>query len=239
MRLLIYMEYLSFKGFKSFEVITSYRDGGVSKGNYSSLNLSFDVKDKKENVIENRRRFFEAIGLDGIKLLEVNPKNCPMLPILYSFDKDIAVGITHSDSLALFFVDYNKKCFGAIQLTREALLAHQLEDSVRLLIKNHDIKAKDLYFYFAPSLMFTNNEVCKLRAMRYIKKGLGDVIKRINEKYYFDEQLLAIKYLRKVNIPMKNISFTELNTFEDENLFFSKKRKTPTGKMMSVIRFSK
>ena len=233
------MEYLRFDKFRAFEVITSYRDGGVSEGNYASLNLSFEVGDKKANVIENRKRFFNAINLDETYLLEVNPKNCPTLPILYSFDKDIAVGVTHSDSLALFFISYNKKCFGAIQLTRNALLAHNLEDSVRLLIKNHDIKPNDLYFYFAPSLMFTNNEVCKLRAQRYIKKGYGDVIKRINDKYYFDEQLLAIKSLRKVKVPMENLYFTELNTFEDEDKFFSKKRKTPTGKMMSVIKFAK
>lgn len=233
------MNHLLFNKFKHFEVITSFRNDGVSVGNYSSLNLSYDVKDKKTNVDKNRELFFESIKLDPTKLIEINLDNCPQYPILYSFSKDHAIGITHSDSLSLFFVDENKMMFGAIQITDHRLFDHVIEDSFKVLFKNTNCRPSDIKVYFAPSLMFTNNEIAKLKAIKYLKKGYGDVVKRINNKYYLDSQLLAIKSLRRVRIPMENMYFSELNTYENNDLFFSKKRKTPTGKMMSVIRFTK
>ncbi len=233
------MEYLSFKGFKGYEIITSYRKGGVSEGNYASLNLSFDVKDKKENVYENRNRFFKAINLNQENIVEINPKNCPVLPIKCSNDKDVAIAITHSDSLSLFFVVENKKIFGALQVTTKMLLEGMLEKSIRAFMKEQNVKSNDIKIYFAPSLAFTNNEICKIKANKLIKNGYADVVKRINNLYYFDEQELAIKRLRKVGILMKNMAFASLNTYEDNDLLFSKKRKTPTGKMMSVIRVIK
>ncbi len=39
------------------------RSGGVSPAPYNSLNVSFDNGDKRENVLENRRRILRAMGL--------------------------------------------------------------------------------------------------------------------------------------------------------------------------------
>lgn len=47
------------------------RQGGVSEGEFSSLNLGGLSGDKKENVIENRRRVFEGIGQDVKTLFDV------------------------------------------------------------------------------------------------------------------------------------------------------------------------
>src|SRR5208337_3981756 len=42
------------------------RRGGVSLGAYDSLNLSFNVGDRREAVAENRRRVREALGLRAL-----------------------------------------------------------------------------------------------------------------------------------------------------------------------------
>lgn len=40
----------------------STRHGGVSTGDYASLNLGLSTADNRLNVLENRRRFFDALG---------------------------------------------------------------------------------------------------------------------------------------------------------------------------------
>ena len=47
-----------------YEVAFSTRDGGVSEGDFHSLNLGLLTDDEPERVVENRRRLCEAKGLD-------------------------------------------------------------------------------------------------------------------------------------------------------------------------------
>jgi polyphenol oxidase len=47
----------------------STRRGGVSPPPYDSLNLSMSVKDEPERVMENRRRFSRALGVDPTRLV--------------------------------------------------------------------------------------------------------------------------------------------------------------------------
>ena len=42
----------------------STRHGGVSEGGFESLNLSLSVGDELDRVGENRRRFFDSIGIE-------------------------------------------------------------------------------------------------------------------------------------------------------------------------------
>lgn len=45
------------------------RLGGVSKAPFDSLNLALHVGDRAENVIENRKRFAESLGLEASRLV--------------------------------------------------------------------------------------------------------------------------------------------------------------------------
>ncbi|NLJ34390.1 MAG: peptidoglycan editing factor PgeF [Firmicutes bacterium] len=60
------LEYLTIPAFGATGLVDhafSTRKGGVSSGAYSSLNLGFGKKDGRENVLENRRRFLQALNL--------------------------------------------------------------------------------------------------------------------------------------------------------------------------------
>jgi YfiH family protein len=48
----------------AIDVVTSTRLGGISTGSYASLDLGLRVGDESNAVLENRRRFFAAYGLD-------------------------------------------------------------------------------------------------------------------------------------------------------------------------------
>lgn len=52
------------------------RAAGVSQAPYNSLNTSFNLKDKRENVIENRRRILKAMNLRMcVSALQTHSKN--------------------------------------------------------------------------------------------------------------------------------------------------------------------
>ena len=46
------------------DALVTTRHGGVSTGDYATLNLSFGVGDRPESVLENRRRAAAAVGAD-------------------------------------------------------------------------------------------------------------------------------------------------------------------------------
>lgn len=70
----------------------STRIGGVSKGIYTSLNLGLHLEDKRENVLENYRRFSESVGFDYTRIScpnQVHKDN-----ILIVAEEDAGDGIT-------------------------------------------------------------------------------------------------------------------------------------------------
>src|SRR5215472_6501084 len=46
------------------DALVTTRHGGVSAGDYATLNLSFGVGDRPQDVLENRRRAAAALGAD-------------------------------------------------------------------------------------------------------------------------------------------------------------------------------
>jgi copper oxidase (laccase) domain-containing protein len=230
------MAHIEFNNFKKTVVITSLRTDGVSQKKYSSLNLCYLVKDKKLNVDQNREIFFKENCINKDKLIIVSPETCPLYPIIYTRDKTLTIGILHSDTIPLFFESKNKEVFGAMQITRFGTINRYAYNSLKELLQKEKLNPKDVYFYLAPSITFSHNEISARLAYKLFNNGFNGSIKRTDNKYFFDERLMLIKELRLLKVPFKNIYQSEFCTFENSEMFFSKKRKTPTGKMMSVIK---
>ncbi len=98
----------------------STRMGGVSKGIYASMNLSYNRGDDKESVDENFRRIGKAIGFDSRKLVfsnqihntqihKVTEKDCGKVMTgmdgLVTNVKGIPMYTGYADCVPLFFYD--------------------------------------------------------------------------------------------------------------------------------------
>jgi polyphenol oxidase len=95
----------------------STRPGGVSElEGEKVLNLGFAEWDSKENVLENRRRFQSALGVDGLTLVTLRQ--------------------IHSDVVQLFEAPPAEPCRGDASATNRAslLLAVQTADCVPILL---------------------------------------------------------------------------------------------------------
>jgi len=104
------------------------REGGVSKGIYSSLNCRADENDSKENVAENKKRVLAKLGVpetglqmlaqihsDKVGVLEnagiISP--APQADGLVTAEKNIALGILTADCAPVLFADSQAEIIGA------------------------------------------------------------------------------------------------------------------------------
>ena len=89
--------YIEFTPFDEFDWVTlhfSTRDGGVSKGIYSSMNFSFDRGDDYENVYKNYELFLDTMN--------IKPENC------------VCTKQTHTTNVIA--VDYNMAGMGLTEI---------------------------------------------------------------------------------------------------------------------------
>ena len=57
-----------FQQFPGLIAAESTRHGGISPSPYASLNMGINTSDAEANISENRRRFFQALGLSKEQL---------------------------------------------------------------------------------------------------------------------------------------------------------------------------
>ena len=68
---ILYMTFDCYQGQRVVAAV-SCRTGGVSEPPFSSLNMGFHTGDDADAVRENRRRYFEALGLSASLLVSGN-----------------------------------------------------------------------------------------------------------------------------------------------------------------------
>ena len=128
--------YLTYNILSHFDFIThafSTKHGGVSKGEWTSMNFAFSRGDKPENVIENYKIFSKAAGFEYESLVSssqdhntfvrpVTKKECGIgiwrkkdiqsVDALITDDKNVTLVTHYADCTPLFFVDKEKKAIG-------------------------------------------------------------------------------------------------------------------------------
>lgn len=85
------LKYIKFECFKEFDEILTHcmstRLGGVSSGECSALNLGFNRKDSRENVLENYRLLCKAAGLETSNLVMTNQVHDTIIRMVDDSDK--------------------------------------------------------------------------------------------------------------------------------------------------------
>jgi len=76
----------------------SSRGGGVSKGIYYSLNLSYTAGDDREHVTENRKRLAEELGITPAHLVFPGQSHSANVQVIRS-EEEVKDGITGTDAL--------------------------------------------------------------------------------------------------------------------------------------------
>ena len=130
------------------------RRGGVSTGIHAGLNVGFGSDDRREHVVENRRRAMAALGLPASALNTLyqvhganvviarrngqaggyDPESAPKADALVTTEPGVALGILTADCVPVLFADRRNGVIGAAHAGWKGAAAGVLEATVAAMI---------------------------------------------------------------------------------------------------------
>lgn len=185
--------------------IFTTRDGGVSKGDFASMNISFTRGDDKEAVLENYRRIasiFEVELTDIVLSHQTHTTNVKRVTkadggkgILYERDyenvdglitneKNLVLCTMYADCVPLYFVDVKN---GAIGLSHSGWCGTAMQMgkvTLERMQEEFGTKPENVYAVIGPSICMDCYEVS------------GDVIEQFS-KVFSKEELAQICYQKE------------------------------------------
>ena len=246
------------KKLKKFENIKHFffsRKNGVSKGYYKSLNCGLGSGDNKGNVLKNLELVSKEIGCKNESLITLNQKHSNR--VIYFKDeksiknklsgdaiisevKNIGLGILTADCAPIFFYDPRKKIIGCAHAGWKGALNGIINNTVKKFNELNS-NSSDLIAIVGPCIKKDNYEVKEDFLKKFIIQDKKNEIffERIGgQKYIFDLRGFINKEISNLNI--KNIENIEMDTFAEEDFFYSYRRSCHNneqdyGRCISVI----
>ena len=255
-----YLEIKSFKENGCNAYFTS-RKGGVSKGNYDSLNLGLHTKDKNSNVIKNRKIVANNLNINFSSITtasQVHGNNVHIVSksergkgscnynnsiknsdALITNLKNITLFSYYADCVPLYFFDKRRKVIG---LAHSGWKGTIKKIAVKVL---HKMKAKfnsqldDCLIGIGPAISGNYYEIDNKIAQKFKNEfSYTDqfLVVKNNNKYLLDLPKLNKIILINEGIKAKNIYESQICTFSDKENFYSYRRdQGKTGRMASII----
>lgn len=239
---------------------TSLKEGGVSTGGYSSLNLSFDVGDDPQHVLENRKRVRELylspspVATAWIEAKQVHGTRCvwiedlqscerlqhPLDPQTYLVDgadclitrcPHLTLVAKHADCQGALLFDPITETIATIHAGWRGLISGVYEACFEALLQRGS-QLKDLKMIVSPSL-----QSCCAEFIHW-ETELGP------EALNFEAKSLHFSLTRLLRAKLLKLGLIETNIFIDngctccdlENFYsFRRCKNIPTGRHMSGI----
>jgi len=231
--------FLSFKAlenFRFFKHAFSTRIGGVSTGNFKTLNLGKKNSDEKCHVDENYRRFFDSveIKMDTLTFLDhVHGENIKVVSQknfknIEKFDGSITntAGITlvtfHADCCPIFILDPVKKLIGLAHAGWRGTVKDIAGKMVSKMIYEFKVKPKNLICCIGPAIRNCCFEVKQDVANEFkIKKDSENFIKILNNKIFVDLLQCNKQSLIESGVSENKIIISDICTSCFSDLIFS------------------
>ena len=239
----------------------SSRLGGVSKGEYDSLNLSFKKKDNPDNVRENFTRLCRA--------LEIQPEQM-VFPDLVHRNRVISVDYSHqgmgftrkseihevdglvtnrpgvalvtyyADCVPLFFLDYKRRVIGLSHSGWRGTTAKIGQQTLNAMQQHYGTRPEDCLVGIGPSIGPCCFEVDSSVADEFIDvwpEHQNEIVKTLkNGKFTVDLWKANRIQLEEMGVPASSITISALCTACNTDIFFShRKEKGRTGSLAAVL----
>ena len=228
--------------------------GGISKGDFNSLNCSKSNDDKKNNVSKNIKIAINALGIKKKRLKLINQIHSNKIFFvnnnnlnkdiygdgLITENKNIALGILTADCAPIFIFDKKKSIVCCLHSGWKGALNNIVSKGIKK-IKRKKIKSQNIIVIVGPCLGFNNFEVDKKFKLKFIKKNRSyqKFFKSKNRnKDIFDLRNLINFQISKEGID--NVFNIRKDTYKNSHIFFSHRRAThqnkiQTGRMINII----
>ena len=213
-------------------------------------NMAFQV-DNGLGVEERRRKLAKTLGINEEHFVYVHQHHSDKISIvnesdlgrgahsfedgidsdaLYTRIKGVPLCIFHADCVPIFFINEKANIVGIIHAGYKGTLKHVAYKAMKKVIEDEHLAIEDLKFYIGPYRMPESFEVDEQSQNEILEAGFKNAI----IDHHFDNALANIFDLYKLGIKKEQISSSNLDTFTND-LFYSAYKKTPVGRMVSVI----
>ncbi len=222
----------------------STRNGGVSPGGLG-LNLSFNVGDDKVNVIENRRRFFDAlhIGLDELAF----PMQCHSAAVksiatwggyencdgLATAELGVFIAISVADCVPIFLFDPVMRAAAGVHAGWRGASSGIAANAVSLMKSEFGTNPRDLVAFIGPAAgkccYEVGREVASLFDPRFVTEASEGKLK-------VDLKGSITSAFQSAGISPENIEQHKGCTIHENERYHSHRRDgINSGRMMGVI----
>lgn len=208
------------------------------------FNLSYTVGDNKVRVAENRKYFFDHLGIpeektsfqkqihsDIVKFVE-SPGMQGESDALITNKPNMGLAITSADCAAIFIYDRDKKVIAAVHAGWRGSANKILKKTLNILKDDFKSVPVDLFVYLGPAISQKYYQVGKEVAVQFNKKYLS----RSFFKRFLDIKKINHDFLIEFGIPEEQIEISNLCSYEQIDLFHSYRRDgIKSGRSLGII----
>lgn len=243
------LAYLSFKSLDSLPCIKhafSTRLGGVSKGEFNSMNMSFNRGDSEENVTENYKRLCSAVGIEFESLVAsaqdhhtfvrrvtskekgigiYKPRDLESVDALITNEKGVTLVTYFADCTPLLFVDTKNHAIGAAHAGWRGTVGRIGQKTVEKMTEEFGSDPSDIIATIGPTINKCCYEVDEPVALKFKElEGLNAerfVTPKSDGKYMIDLVETNRQILAAAGVPNENITLSDVCTRCNSNLVWS------------------
>ncbi|MHA6251372.1 peptidoglycan editing factor PgeF [Oceanobacillus sp. CAU 1775] len=234
------------------------KNGGRSKGDFSSFNLGLHVHDNEKDVLANREILSKITGfaLDDwvageqthgtkVKVVGTDDKGCGAkttatalkdIDGLVTKEKGILLTAFFADCIPLYFFDPLEGIVGIAHAGWKGTVG-EIAKQVVSVFQRQGSKLENIQVTIGPGISKDYYEVDQ-RIVDFIEPSFYDKVltEKQNQHFLLDLKALNREILLNCGILRHNIDTTNYCTHRDESLFFSHRRDNgKTGRMLAFI----
>ena len=241
-----YLTYNSLSEIKFINHAFSTRLGGVSRGEFTSMNLAFNRGDNPDAVTENYRRFCQSAGFDFESLTAsaqdhhtfvravtrenrgvgiYKPRDMESVDAIITNESGVTLVTYYADCTPLFFVDTKNRAIGLAHAGWRGTVGRIGEKTVEKMTGLYGTNPADIKAAIGPAISVCCYEVDKPCADNfYALEGLDSgqfVFPKENEKYMVDLPEANRQILVAAGVLPQNITVSDVCTNCNSELLWS------------------
>ncbi|MCS6824020.1 MAG: peptidoglycan editing factor PgeF [Cytophagaceae bacterium] len=251
------MSLLQFESFslqKNILHFVTTKHGGVSKGNYESLNLSYSVEDDPDLVTQNRKILAYSIGLSADRLKipqQTHSSNIAVVTeknIYHEFDntdalitsvRNCCIAVLCADCAPILLYDRHNHVSAVVHAGWRGTVKRIVQAVIAEMQDKFNTRPEYLCAAIGPCISQAAYETGPEVAEQFMSLyGENTPIVQVNKttgKFHVDIALANREQLMKSGVSETHIELSNICTYSNHDKFFSARKCKPTGRLAAGI----
>lgn len=238
------------EGLPDVEHIFTTKEGGVSKGDYATMNVSFTRGDDREAVLENYRRIAGIfdVGLEDIVCSHqthttnvrrvtkedggkgvVFDRDYEDVDGLITNEKNLVLCTMYADCVPLYFVDVKNRAIGLSHSGWKGTAGQMGKRTLERMAEEFGTKPEDVYAAIGPSICMdcyeVSSDVIEAFSLIFTEQEMSQICyQKENGKYQLDLWKANEIILINTGVLKEHIEVTRLCTHCNSDRMFSHRK---------------